>query len=93
MEVAATLAAMTVWGTAVVGMVVSGILGTRVIIHNPVHAFAAAQYCAVTMHDGALNLGEEDLAPCVAECHHTNECVRFQSWDDVGKACHGWELG
>ncbi len=36
-EVAARLAAMAVWGTAVVGIVVGGILGTRGIIHNPVH--------------------------------------------------------
>ncbi len=35
-EVAATLAAMAVWGTAVVGVVVGGILRTRGIIHNPV---------------------------------------------------------
>ncbi len=34
-EVAATLAVMAVWGTAVVGVVVGGILGTRGIIHNP----------------------------------------------------------
>ncbi len=35
-EVAATLATMAVWGTAVVGVVIGGILGTRSIIHNPV---------------------------------------------------------
>jgi hypothetical protein len=35
-EVAATLAAMAVWGNAVVSMVIGGILGTRGIIHNPV---------------------------------------------------------
>ncbi len=36
-DVAATLAAMAIWGTAVVGMVVGGILGTRTIIYYPVH--------------------------------------------------------
>ncbi len=36
-EVAATLAAMAVSGTALVGMVVGGMLGTRGIIHNPVY--------------------------------------------------------
>ncbi len=36
MEVAATLAAMAIWGNAVVGMVVDGMLGTKGIIHNPV---------------------------------------------------------
>jgi hypothetical protein len=36
MEVAATLTAMAVWGTAVAGVVVGGMLGTRGIIHNPV---------------------------------------------------------
>ncbi len=35
-KVAAMLVAMAIWGTAVVGMVVGGIVGTRVIIHNPV---------------------------------------------------------
>jgi hypothetical protein len=35
-EVAVTLAAMVVRGTAVVGVVLGGILGTRGIIHNPV---------------------------------------------------------
>jgi hypothetical protein len=36
-EVAPTFAAMAVRGNAVVGMVVGGKLGTRGIIHNPVH--------------------------------------------------------
>jgi hypothetical protein len=36
MEVAATLAVMAIWGNAVVGMVVDGMLGTKSIIHNPV---------------------------------------------------------
>ncbi len=36
-EVAAMLAAMAIWGTAVVGVVLGGILGTRGIIHNQVH--------------------------------------------------------
>jgi hypothetical protein len=35
-EVATMLAAMAVWGSAVVSVVVGGILGTRGIIHNPV---------------------------------------------------------
>jgi hypothetical protein len=77
MEVAATLAAMAVWGTAVVSAVVSGILGTRGIIHNPVQLHLpppAAQNCAATMRNCKSNLGEEDLAPwCIAECHHTNK--------------------
>jgi hypothetical protein len=37
MEVAATLAVMAIRGNAVVGVVVGRILGTRGIIHNPVH--------------------------------------------------------
>ena len=37
MEVAATSAAMSVRGNAVIGVVVGGILGTRRIIHSPVH--------------------------------------------------------
>jgi hypothetical protein len=36
MEMAATLAAMAVMGSAVVGVAVGGILGTRGVIHNPV---------------------------------------------------------
>jgi hypothetical protein len=36
-EVAATLATMAIWGTAVVGVVNGGILGNRGVIHNPVH--------------------------------------------------------
>ncbi len=36
MEVAATLAAMGTWGTAVAGVIIGVILGTRGIIHNPV---------------------------------------------------------
>jgi hypothetical protein len=28
----------------------------------------------------------------VAECHHTNKGVQCKAWDDVGKACHSWEL-
>jgi hypothetical protein len=36
-EVAATLAPMTIWSTAVVSIVVGGILGTRGIIHNSLH--------------------------------------------------------
>jgi hypothetical protein len=35
-EVAATLAAMTVWDNAVIRVVFGGMLGTRGIIHNPV---------------------------------------------------------
>jgi hypothetical protein len=35
-EVAATLVAMVIWGTAVVCVVIGGILRTRGIIHNPV---------------------------------------------------------
>ena len=34
-EVAAMLAAMAIWGTAVVGVVLGGILGCRGIIYNP----------------------------------------------------------
>ncbi len=26
-----------------------------------------------------------DLAPCIAECHHSNEGVQCQAWYDVGK--------
>jgi hypothetical protein len=37
MEVVTMLAAMAVQGNAVVSVVVGGILGTRSIIHNPVH--------------------------------------------------------
>jgi hypothetical protein len=36
MEVAATLVAVAMWGTAVVGVVDGGMLGASGIIHNPV---------------------------------------------------------
>ncbi len=43
------------------------------------------------MHNSTSKFCEEDLAPCIAECHHTNKGVQCQAWDDVGKACHGRE--
>jgi hypothetical protein len=73
-RVAATLVAMAIQGNAVVGVVIGGILGT--MGYHPqssVHAFAAAQKCVATMHNGTINFIEEDLAPCVAKCHHNNE--------------------
>ncbi len=39
------------------------------------NAFAAAQNCAALMHNGTSNFCEEDLAPCIAESHNTNNGV------------------
>ncbi len=50
------------------------------------HAFAATQNCLALMHNSKSIFCEEDLAPCVAECHHTNKGVQRQAWDDVDKA-------
>jgi hypothetical protein len=67
MEVAATMAAMSMRGNAVVGRIVGGLL---VGVSS-----TATQNCAASMRNSTSNLCEEDLAPLVAECHHTNEGV------------------
>ncbi len=57
------------------------------------HAFATAQNYVALMHNGTPNFCEDDLAPCVAECHHNNKGVQCQASDDVGKARRGREVG
>jgi hypothetical protein len=76
---------MAVRGNAVVRGVVGG------IIHNPVR-IAATQNCAASMRNSTLSFCEEDLAPCIAECHHTNKGVQCQACNDVGKVHYGWEV-
>jgi hypothetical protein len=48
--------------------------------------------CAELVHNGTSNFREENLRPCIAECHHISKGVRCQAWDDVDKARPGWEL-
>ncbi len=44
------------------------------------------------MRNSTSNFCEEDLAPCIAECHHTDKGVQGQACDDVGKMHRGREV-
>ncbi len=87
-EVAVALAAMAMRAQSLMDYWFSG--------YHPqssAYAFAAAQNCVAPLYDTTSNFCEEDLAPCIAECHHTNKGVQCQAWDDVSKTHCGWEVG